>query len=92
MNSINITKNSSRPLAAQFSFKGHLLSTVSVLSEFIEHLPAATEFGVRIDLLYSNTVFKMKYKTFSLLLLSLLPLIGLASENSSKFAQYDKYP
>jgi len=44
---IRVTKNSSRPLAAQFFFRGHLLSKLSVFSEFIEHLPAATEFDVQ---------------------------------------------
>ena len=39
-------KNSSRPLAAQFAFKGHFLSKFSVFAEFIVYLPAATEFGV----------------------------------------------
>jgi hypothetical protein len=43
---MNITKNSSRPLAAQFSFRGHFISKFSVLAEFIVHLQAATEFGV----------------------------------------------
>jgi hypothetical protein len=44
----NITKNSSRPLAAQFAFKGHFFSKFSAFAEFIEHLPAATEFGVML--------------------------------------------
>jgi hypothetical protein len=43
---LGVPKNSSRPLAAQFFFKGHLLSKFSVLAEFIVYLPAATEFGV----------------------------------------------
>jgi len=42
----HLTKNSSRPLAAQFVFKGHLLSKFSVLAEFIEHLPTASDQGV----------------------------------------------
>jgi len=36
----------SRPLAAQFVFKGHRLPKFSVLAEFFVHLPTATEFGV----------------------------------------------
>ena len=32
----------------QLIFKGHLLSKFSVLAEFIEHLPTASDQGVRI--------------------------------------------
>jgi len=46
MQTEKITKNSSRPLAAQFFFRGHLLSKFSVFAEFVVYLPAATEFGV----------------------------------------------
>jgi hypothetical protein len=33
-------------LAAQLVFKGHFISKFSALSEFIEHLPTASDFGV----------------------------------------------
>ncbi|MEE9338246.1 MAG: hypothetical protein V3U87_09215, partial [Methylococcaceae bacterium] len=39
-------KNFSRPLASTTFFRGQILPKLSVLVEFIEHLPAATELGV----------------------------------------------
>ncbi len=64
--SANLTINFSRPLASTTFFRGQILSKFSVLAEFIEHLPAATELGVMSNMKLISSIIIMFFSIISM--------------------------